>query len=71
MANARVTIDALRKQVTRIEVEVGTQVPRLDEEIGIAAEANTTPSTQLAKAFFLLGSQRGWMETRENLLVNK
>ena len=44
MAAARVTIDALREQVARIEAKVGTQVSRLDEEIGTATEANTTLS---------------------------
>ena len=34
MANARMTVDALREQVSRIEAEVGTQVSRLDAEIG-------------------------------------
>ena len=55
MAAARVSIDALWEQVARIETEVGTQVSRLDAEIGIAIEANTTLSTQLAEAFLLLG----------------
>ena len=57
MAAARVTINAMREQVARIEAEVGTQVSRLDIEIGIAVEANTTLSTQVAKAFLLLSSQ--------------
>ena len=57
MIAARVMTDALREQVERIEVEVGTQVSRLDAEIGITTEANTTLSTQLAEAFLLLGSQ--------------
>ena len=65
MAAARVTIDALREQVARIEAKVGTQVSRLDEEIGTATEANTTLSTQLVEAFLLLGSQRDLMETCE------
>ena len=56
MAAARVTIDALREQITRIEAELGTQVSRLGVEIGTTIEANTTLSTQLAEAFLLLGS---------------
>ena len=55
MATARVTIDALREQVARIEAKVGTQVSRLDVKLGTTAKANTTLSTQLAKAFLLLG----------------
>ena len=62
---ARMTIDALLEQVVRIEAEVGTQVSRLDVELGTIAEANTTLSTQLAESFLLLGSQRDLMETRE------
>ena len=65
MAAARVTIDVLREQVERIEAEVGMQVPRLDTEIGAAAKANTTLSTQLVEAFLLLGSQRDLMEKHE------
>ena len=45
MANARMTVEALRDQVARIEAEVGTQVSRLDAEIGIATEVNSTFST--------------------------
>ena len=45
MAVARVTINALREQVARIEAEVGTQVFRLDAKIGTTAEVNTTLST--------------------------
>ena len=45
MANARMTVDAPREQVARIEVEVGTQVSRLDAEICTATKANTTLST--------------------------
>ena len=33
MAAARMTINALREQVVRIEAEVGTQVSRLDAEL--------------------------------------
>ena len=62
MAATRMTIDALKEQVARIESEVGTQVSRLDAELSIAVEANTTFSTQLAKAFLLLGSQHDLME---------
>ena len=54
MANARMTVDALREQVARIKAEIGT-----------ATEANTTHSTQLANAILLLDSQRESMETRE------
>ena len=45
MANARMTVEALREQVARIEAEVGTQVSRLDAEIGTATETNSTLST--------------------------
>ena len=45
MATTRVTIDALREQVARIEAEVSMQVSRPYAEIGIAAKANTTIST--------------------------
>ena len=45
MATARMTIDALRKQVAMIEAEVGTQVSKLDAKIGTTIEANTTLST--------------------------
>ena len=38
---------------------------RLDAELGTTIEANTTLSTQLAKSFLLLGSQRDLMETHE------
>ena len=38
---------------------------RLDVELGIEAQANTTLSTQLAEAFLLLGSHRDLMETRK------
>ena len=65
MANARMTVDALREQVARIKAEIGTQVSRLDVEISTATEANTTHSTQLANAILLLESQRESMETRE------
>ena len=57
MATTRVMIDVLREHVARIKVEVGTLVSRLDMEIGTTTEANTTLSTQLTKAFLLLGSQ--------------
>ena len=56
MVVARVAIDALREQVARIEADIGTQVSRLDEEIGTTTEANTTLSTQLAEAVLLLDS---------------
>ena len=56
MANARMTVDALCEQVARIEAGVGTQVSRLDAEIGTATEANTTLSTQIADAVLLLDS---------------
>ena len=65
MANARMTVDALREQVVRIKAEIGTQVSRLDVEISTATEANTTHSTRLANAILLLESQRESMETRE------
>ena len=45
MVVARMTIDALWEQVAKIEVEVGTQVSRLDAKLGTVAEANTTLST--------------------------
>ena len=45
MANARMTVDALREQVAMIEAKIGTQVSKLDIEIGTATEANTTLST--------------------------
>ena len=45
MATARVMIDALRELVAMIEAKVGTQVSRLDTEIGTTAETNTTLST--------------------------
>ena len=65
MATARVTIDALRELVAMIEAKVGTQVSKLDTEIGTTAETNTTLSTQLTEAFLLLRSQRDLMETHE------
>ena len=65
MVATRVTIDALREQVARIEAEVGMQVSRLDAEMGTTVEANTTLFTQLTEAFLLLGPQRDLMETRE------
>ena len=71
MAVVRMTIDVLREQVAMIESNIGTQVSRLDEEIGTATEANTTLSTQLVEAFLLLGSQREVMETREKVVQEK
>ena len=71
MANARMTVDALREQVARIEAEVGTQVSRLDAEIGTATEANTTLSTQIADAVLQLDSQRESMETREKAVKER
>ena len=68
MANARMTVDALREQVARIENEVGTQVSRLDVEIGTTTEANTTLSTQIVDSILLLDSQRESMETREKAI---
>ena len=65
MANARMTVDVLREQVARIEAEVGTQVSRLNMEIGTATEANSTLSTQVADAVLRLDSQRESMEARE------
>ena len=65
MANARMTVDALREQVARIKAEIGTQVSRLDVEIGTATEANIIHSTRLANAILLLESQCESMETRE------
>ena len=38
---------------------------RFDAEIGTAAKANTTLSTQLAEAFLLLGSQGDLKKTRK------
>ena len=38
---------------------------RLDVEIGIVAEENTTLLTYLVEALLLLGSQQNLMETRE------
>ena len=54
MAVARVMIDALREQVARIEAEISMQVSRLDAEIGIATEANTTLLTQIVEVVLLL-----------------
>ena len=65
MAAVRVTIDALREQGARIEAEVSMQVSKLDAEIGTTIKANTTLSTQLVKAFLLLGSQRDLMESHK------
>ena len=70
MANARMTVDALREQVARIKAEVGTQVSRLDSEIG-TTEANTTLSTQIADVVLLLDSQRESMETREKAVEER
>ena len=70
MANARMTVDALREQVARIKAEVGTQVSRLDAEIG-TTEANTTLSTQIADVVLLLDSQRESMETREKAVEER
>ena len=58
----RVTIDALREQVSRVENEFGMQVSQLDAELGTITDANTNLLTQLAKAFLLLGSQRDMMD---------
>ena len=71
MANARMTVDALREQVARIEAEVGTQVSRLDAKIGTATEANSPLSTQIADAILLLDSQRESMETREKAVEER
>ena len=65
------TVDALREQVVRIEVEVGTQVSRLDAKIGTATEANATLSTQIADGVLLLDSQRESMETREKVVEER
>ena len=65
MANARMTVDALHEEVARIEAEEGTQVSRLDAEIGTTTEANSTLSTQIANAVLRLDSQRESMEARE------
>ena len=65
MANARMTVDALREQVARIEAEVGTQVSKLDAEIGTSTEVNSTLSTQIVDAVLRLDSQRESMEARE------
>ena len=70
MANARMTVDALREQLARIKAEVGTQVSRLDAEIG-TTEANTTLSTQIADVVLLLDSQRESMETREKAVEER
>ena len=71
MVATRVTIDALCEQVVRIEANIGTQVSRLEVEIGMATEVNTTLSTQLSEAFLLLGSQRESMETREKVIEER
>ena len=71
MANARMTVDALREQVARIEAEVGTQVSRLDVEIGTATEANSTLSTQIVDVVLLLDSQRESMEAREKAVEER
>ena len=71
MANARMTVDALREQVAKIEAEVGTQVSRLDAEIGTATEANATLSTQIADVVLLLDSRRESMETREKVIEER
>ena len=71
MAVARVTIDVLREQVARIEADIGTQVSRLDTEIGTTVKANTTLSTQIAKAFLLLSGQRESMETHEKAVEER
>ena len=65
MATVRVTIDALQEQVARVEVKVGSQVSRLDTELGTPTEANMTLSTQLAEAFLLFSSHWDLRETRE------
>ena len=67
MATTRMTVDALRVQVARIEAKVHTQVSTLDVELGTTVEANTTLLTLLAEAFLLLGSQRDLMETRKRM----
>ena len=71
MAAARVAVDALREQVARIEVKIGTQVSGLDVEIGTATEASTTLSTQLIDVVLLLGSQQESMETREKAVEER
>ena len=65
MANARMTVDVLREQVARIEAKVGTQVSKLDAEIGTTTKANTTLSTQISDVVLLLDSQCESMKTRE------
>ena len=71
MANARMTVEALREQVARIEAEVGTQVSRLDAEIGTTTEANSTLSTQVTDAVLRLDSQRDSMEAREKAVEER
>ena len=71
MATARMTVDALREQVARIEAEISTQVSRLDAEIGTTTEANTTLSIQIADVVLLLDSQRESMETREKAVEER
>ena len=66
-----ITVDALREQVARIEVEIGTQVSRLDADICIETEANTTLSTQIADVVLLLNSQRESIETREKAVEER
>ena len=71
MTNARMTVEALREQVARIEAEVDTQVSRLDAEIGTATEANATLSTQIAGAVLRLDSQHELMEAREKAVEER
>ena len=71
MDNARMTVDVLREQIASIEAKIGTQVSRLDAEIGTATEANTTLSTKVVDVVLLLDSQRGSMETQEKVVEER
>ena len=71
MDNARMTVDVLCEKIASIEAEIGTQVSRLDTEIGTATEGNTTLSTKVANVALLLDSQRESMETREKVVEER
>ena len=71
MDNARMTVDVLCEQIASIEDEIGTQVSRLDAEIGTTTDGNTTLSTKVADVALLLDSQRESMETREKVVEER
>ena len=71
MDNARMTVDVLCEQIASIEAEIGTQVSRLDAEIGTATEGNTTLWTKVADVALLLDSQRESKETREKVVEER